>query len=201
MKIAWRYQNQAAVSATDATTTTSTHSFNLQKTLSKSVLEQCDAHSWSPPPFENDVEDFYRDAFVQLSSVAGNESFNVTPQTSPPDVAKNILRVAFQNVGSTLWCDDCDAANLSKFVFALRSLARHHLAVVVITTSRASLVTRNEASLARIRSLCDVVIQLTPFSKEERKTGLFKDHHGVLVTFRILTSVYLCSDQRSRAQR
>ena len=180
MKIAWRYQNQ---STTDTSTTTATsHSFNLQKTLSKSVLEHCDVNSWSPPSFESDVDDYYRDAFVKLSSVAETEPFSVTPPTSSPNVTKNILRVAFQNLGSTLWCDDCDAANLSKFVFALRSLARHHLAVVVITTSRTSLVTRNEASLARVRSLCDVVIQLTPFSKEERKTGLFKDHHGVLVS-------------------
>ena len=193
MKIAWRYQNQATVTSTDTTTATgSTHSFNLQKTLSKSVLEQCDVNSWSQPTFESDVDDYYRDAFVKLSAVAETESFSVTPQSSP-DVTKNILRVALQNVGSTMWCDDCDATSLSKFIFALRSLARHHLAIVVITTSRASLVTQNEASLARVRSLCDVVIQLTPFSKEERKTGLFKDHHGVLVTLDICTGKNLPS--------
>ena len=46
---------------------------------------------------------------------------------------------------------------------------------------------------SRIRSLCDVVIQLTPFSTDERKKGPFKDYHGVMVTKFDPSTSYLCA--------
>jgi hypothetical protein len=193
MKIAWRYQSKPTVSSNDSTST-SVHTFNLQKTINKNVLEKCDVNSWSPPTDgEIDADDFYRDAFAKLLSVAEKESFTLTPPSvaaSPgPEISKNILRVSIQNLASLFWCDDVDGSKLTKFIFALRSLARHHLMICVVTMSQASqtlLATKNEASLSRIRSLCDVVIQLSPFNKQERKTGLYKDHHGVLVMNQIV---------------
>ena len=144
----------------------------------------------SPPTFETSSCDFYRELFQKLEEFSEKEHFTLTPPTSSSgsESSKNILRVSIQNVGSLLWADDdCDAekaSKLTRFVFSLRSLARQHLMICFITISqdcRATLETKN-ASLSRIRSLCDVVIQLTPFNKNERKNGLYKDHHGVLVT-------------------
>jgi hypothetical protein len=133
--------------------------------------------------------DFYSDLFQKLETVAEQEPFTLTPPSSSPgsESSKNILRVSIQNLGSILWAENDNAENasqLTRFVFALRSLARQHLTICVVTVSQdvTTLETKN-ASLSRIRSLCDVVIQLTPFNKNERKNGLYKDHHGVLVIF------------------
>ena len=45
MKIAWRYQNQPSASSND-NSSTSSHQFNLQKTLNKNIIEKCNVSSW-----------------------------------------------------------------------------------------------------------------------------------------------------------
>ena len=181
IKIAWRYKNQPSSSAPSVDK--ASHTFNLQKTMNKNVIEACDVSSWSPPSFQSDKSNCYRDVFAKLSAISENELFTLTPS---PENSKNILRISIHNLGSLLWANEAEenGSKLTQFLLALRSLARQHLFVCVVSISQdslASLETQN-ASLARTRSLCDVVIQLKPFSKNERKNGLYKDHHGVMVT-------------------
>ncbi len=180
IKIAWRYKNQP--SSSTPLIDKASHSFNLLKTMNKNLIEACDVSSWSPPSFQSDESNYYRDVFAKLSAKSANELFTLTPS---PDNSKNILRISMHNLGSLLWSNEADenGSKLTQFLLALRSLARQHLFVCVVTISQdslSSLETQN-GSLSRVRSLCDVVIQLKPFSKNERKNGLYKDHHGVLV--------------------
>jgi hypothetical protein len=174
------------------------HTFNLQKTMNKNVIEACDVSSWSPPAFQSDESNYYRDIFAKLSAISEKELFTLTPS---PDNSKNILRISIHNLGSLLWVNEAEenGSKLTQFLLALRSLARQHLFVCVVTISQDSLASleMQNASLPRIRSLCDIVIQLKPFSKNERKNGLYKDHHGVMVTniFIPLRNLSLCEVQ------
>ena len=133
----------------------------------------------------NDFADFYRQIFAKLESISEGAQFTLAPASGADAGSKNILRISIQNLGSLLWAEgeDDNCSKLTTFIFALRSLARQHLFICLLTISQdclLSLATKG-AAIARARSLCDVVVQLTPFNKQERKNGLYKDHHGVLV--------------------
>ena len=155
MKIAWRYENQKkVVSTTEISSTTASHQFNLQNKINRDMLQQCETVIWSPPPlFDPTVDDFYRDVFERLEFFVEKEAFTlVAPSAPASDSMKNVLRTSIQNFGAVNWCDDVDASKAIRFLFALRSLARHHLMNCLVTISadsRTAIMMKNAAAMSR----------------------------------------------------
>ena len=109
-------------------------------------------------------ESLYKPLFRRLRDHAGRYEIAGTAQP-------NILRVGLAEMDSTLMMDD-DPSQLVQFAFALKSLARHKLTVVVMT-----LLGHDDESLMELSDFWfDLTASAAPKSQKSQSSG----YHGVM---------------------
>ena len=173
LKIAWRYENQSPKNEEFSKVTN--HHFNLNKTISQDALKDVITH-WCFEPSLLVEGNSYHNLFGDVESAA--KAFRIDPKAP----GTNMLRIGISDIGSALLSCSDDTAPLMLFLYRLRSLARSHLIVIVLTLSTDFFVNHEfEGSTHRkLTELVDFVFDMTAFGKQERQTGLFKDHHGLI---------------------
>ncbi|XP_078536960.1 elongator complex protein 4 isoform X4 [Lissotriton helveticus] len=191
MKIAWRYQNLPKVEVTPVTTSRFGHYYDVTKTISPEMLQSVHSNCFFLPeetiidlkPAVCEMTPGYSRLLRAIQSYIQKEGFDGScPQQKR---TKNVLRIAIQSLGSSLWGDDICCSDpprhkhsLTKFLYALRCLLRMSLTTCVITVP-AHLI-QNKAIMARARNLSDTVVGLESFIGSERETSpLYKDYHGL----------------------
>ncbi|XP_078536958.1 elongator complex protein 4 isoform X2 [Lissotriton helveticus] len=190
MKIAWRYQNLPKVEVTPVTTSRFGHYYDVTKTISPEMLQSVHSNCFFLPeetiidlkPAVCEMTPGYSRLLRAIQSYIQKEGFD---GSCPQKRTKNVLRIAIQSLGSSLWGDDICCSDpprhkhsLTKFLYALRCLLRMSLTTCVITVP-AHLI-QNKAIMARARNLSDTVVGLESFIGSERETSpLYKDYHGL----------------------
>lgn len=177
MTIAWRYEKQPKLLNHDdkSSNNSAKHHFNNNKTIDQDRLKLCSHESWQP---NDDDTNNYEQVFKRLNQTVQQGDYGLSSSCD------NILRVGIQDVASVLWTsvEDVDAVQLLLFLSSLKSLARQHLLVITLTLSPDFFKHHELNGLihGRVKELADYVIDICPFGKEERKSGPFKDYHGLL---------------------
>jgi hypothetical protein len=124
-------------------------------------------------------QDYYQDLFNHVQKSI--EPFVIDPKIP----GSKILRIGlFDCIGSILMSSDSqnDFVSLTTFLYKLKSLARTHYILIMLSLSRDFFV-HNEVNGClhrRIKEIVDFVLDFTSFGRIERQTGAFKDHHGIL---------------------
>ena len=173
MKIAWRYEKQSPKSE-DFSGRVTNHHFNLNKTLPHDALAE-NLTQWTFDSLCSDGN-VYHSLYTEINQVAN--SFKIDP--SAPGT--NMMRIGISDIGSALLSCSSDTTALMLFLYRLRTLARSHLIVIVLTLSADFFVNHEEGSATHrnLTELSDYVLSLTSFDKKERQNGVFKDHHGII---------------------
>lgn len=171
LKIAWRYKDQTPKN--EELLGSANHHFNLNKTMPAELVNHLLLGSWHWSPNFNG-SNFYED--LQTKIVNASAAFKINPEKP----ATNMLRISVSDIGSLVF--DEDPTRLATFLFKLKALARSHLIVIVLSLSRDFFVRHevNSAAHQQIMQFVDYVIDFTAFNKEERQTGVFRDHHGII---------------------
>ena len=174
MTIAWRYEGQSPKGEELLTSKTSNHHFNLNKTISQEALSSLMTSWYYDGP---NVTNAYNDSFLSISRAS--KPFEIDPKAP----GRNILRVGLFDLGNALMhtCEEDGEKELLTFLYRLRALARSHLVVVMLSLSPDFHVHEVGGDAhKKVLEMCDFVINLTSFSKGERQSGPFKDHHGLI---------------------
>ena len=173
LKIAWRYENQTPKNEEFSKVTN--HHFNLNKTISHDALKDV-ITNWFFEPSLLDEGNYYHRLFADVEQTA--KAFKIDPKNP----GTNLLRIGISDIGSALLSSSNDDSSLMLFLYRLRSLARSHLILIVLTLSTDFFVKHEIEGFShqKLTELVDFVFDLTAFGKKERENGLFKDHHGLI---------------------
>lgn len=170
MKIAWRYEDQEDTKA----------QFRV-KTISKDPETTAGIRSgdnrvtfWTAQDLDDPFHDDsgYAQLFRRL-----HDASNQTDYVLENNAGKvNVIRMVMTDLDAVTMQGDDDLNGLVRFVFALKSLVRHKLAVAVISLTFSGTFTPERAyHLDKVRELCDVCLHLESFDKEKAKS---LQHHG-----------------------
>jgi len=171
LKIAWRYKDVRGKTSLDDNESC--------PKIVKSSNAEGKFRQWVPTddPIDFSKDDLYKRLFRDLKVAA--ESYELSTSTSgkPP----NILRAGLSDMDSALMtAADTDQTldSLTRFIFALKSLARHKLLVVCVTLSLSDDEDR-ESEKIRLMELSDFWLDLRAVPKDEKHVGSQQKHHGI----------------------
>jgi len=178
LKIAWRYKDvKGKISLDD--------NESCPKTVKSSHVEG-KFRQWVPTdsPIDFSTDDLYKSLFRDLRVAAESYELSSPANGNPP----NILRVGLSDMDSALMAGaDSDQMpdSLARFIFALKSLARHKLLVVCVTLALSDEEDR-VSDKTRLMELSDFWFDLKAVPRDEKQSVSSQQrHHGIFTVSKL----------------
>lgn len=173
LKIAWRYQNNAAVKSSPTSHKISfSHEFDFNSKINKDILSSNTIHLWPKDHSAMSRESFLNEICVVMSSKnlwSGQESQNPS---------RKILRVCVSSMGSPFWGDE----NIPVFETLLKLRTVIHNSSSVALVSIPSLLL-DKLTLNRCEQVSDIVISLKSLANNRNKQ--YNEYSGLLTLLKI----------------
>uniref|UniRef100_H2YRH0 Elongator complex protein 4 n=1 Tax=Ciona savignyi TaxID=51511 RepID=H2YRH0_CIOSA len=181
MKIAFRYRDLSTASNSLDAPPKYGHFYDISQTMDEKDLENCEIETLNLN--ETSDTDFpllntsLQTILTKLKKMVSNSKFTA-PKILDPTTRLNVLRVTIPNLGSPVWCDNSNTSvsAITRFLHALRSLARNCLMTCLITVPT-HLYTPQQVT--HIRHMVDCSIHLESFTGE-KTNPVFIQFHGLL---------------------